>query len=606
MAAMSPLDLEYFAADTGWRRLATFGPALGLTGLGIWMMATALGGNGLTFAELGLLVLFAVTFGWIALAFWAAVIGFVLIAFGRHPVTLGRDPPADPDAVLTRRVAVLMPIYNEDTDRVFAGMLATYRSAERTRSARLFDFFVISDTTDPAIAKAEEAALDECLDLLGSEARLFYRRRPQNVGRKAGNIAEWVGAHGEDYESMIVLDADSVMTGEAMVRLAALMEANPRTGIIQTLTVPASRETLFARALQFASRLYGPVIATGQSFWQLGHANYFGHNAIIRVKPFAEHCMLPKLPGAPPLGGEILSHDFVEAAFIRRAGWYVWLLPELEGSFEQVPSNLVDYAARDRRWVQGNLQHLRLMRAAGHWIGRLHLGMGVMAFAAAPLWFLLLVLTSGVVIHGSVVGHTYFPPERVLFPIWPDYRPEMTYALLYVTAAVLLGPKLLALLLALADAPTRRAFGGAASLIGSTIVELVFSVLVAPVLMMLHTRFIATILSGSSVGWGPQPRTDQAVTWRMAAGRHWVHTLTGIVWAALMYRFAPDFLPWVMPVVLGLALSIPVNVVSSRAAIGRCAGRLGLFRTPEETRPPQELVVARAMPRRSTFPADGG
>ena len=601
---MSRLDLESHAGSTGWRRLVTFVPALALTGLGVWMMATALGGNGLTWAEIGLLVLFAITFGWIALSFWAAVLGFVLMALGRHPVTLARVPPGDPTAQLTRRVAVLMPIYNEDTDRVFAGMLATYRSVERTRSARLFDFFVISDTTDPEIGKAEEAALDECIDLLGSEARLFYRRRPQNIGRKAGNIADWVRAHGAIYESMIVLDADSVMTGEAMITLAALMEANPRTGIIQTLTVPASRETLFARALQFASRLYGPVLATGQSFWQLGHANYFGHNAIIRVKPFAEHCMLPKLPGAPPLGGEILSHDFVEAAFIRRAGWYVWLLPELAGSFEQVPSNLIDYAARDRRWVQGNLQHLRLMGAARHWVGRLHLGMGVMAFAAAPLWFLLLLLTSGVVVHEAVVGHAYFPAERVLFPIWPDYRPEMTYALLYLTGAVLLGPKLLSLVLALAHAPSRRAFGGGAAMTGSALVELAFSVLVAPVLMMLHTRFIATILSGSSVGWGPQPRTDQAVTWATAFERHWLHTLTGLVWAGLMYRFAPDFLPWVLPVVLGLALSIPVNVISSRASVGRLARRVGVFRTPEETRPPQELVFASAVPRRSTFPAD--
>lgn len=610
MAAMKSLDLERFARRTAWRRIVMFGPAALIAGIGTWLMTRALSGNGLSHPEMGVLALFIVTFGWISVSFSAAVIGFVLCLLRRHPVTL--EPLRAPYAVgrrLSARVGIVMPIYNEDTRRVFAGLLSTYRSVQATGAAAAFDFHVISDTTDAAIGRMEEEVWADSLRQLGPDARLFYRRRAANIGRKAGNIADWVHHHGANYECMIVLDADSVMSGATIVSLAALMEDNPRTGIIQTLPIPASRETLFARVLQFASRLYGPILAAGQSFWQVGDANYIGHNAIIRIRPFAEHCELPRLAGRPPLGGEILSHDFVEAAFIRRAGWYVWLLPELGGSFEEVPSNLVDYAARDRRWVQGNLQHLWIIGPARRWVGRAHLGMGVLAFATSPLWLLLLLLSTLVVIREAVVGHAYFPTERTLFPIWPDYRSAETFALLGLTLVILLLPKVLALLLACLRRREREAFGGAGRLVASAFAELAFSVLLAPVMMLLHTTFILAILTGRSVGWGAQPRDDQTVSWSTAARRHGPHTAIGLAWAGVMIWFAPDFLPWIAPVVLGLMLAIPVNVLSSRARIGRGARDLGLFRTPEETAPPVELHALRdALHRRDAnaarLPAD--
>ena len=163
---------------------------------------------------------------------------------------------------------------------------------------------------------------------------------------------------------MVVLDADSVMTGRTLVELVRTMEANPRVGLIQTVPIPARRDTLFGRLVQFAASLYSPMLATGQSFWHTDAANYWGHNAIVRIRPFVEHCTLPVLPGAPPLGGPLLSHDFVEAALMRRAGWGVYLLPSIGGSYEEVPANILDYAKRDRRWTQGSLQHLRLLRDA--------------------------------------------------------------------------------------------------------------------------------------------------------------------------------------------------------------------------------------------------
>ena len=138
---------------------------------------------------------------------------------------------------------------------------------------------------------------------------------PTNIGRKAGNIAEFVRNWGGAYDYMIVLDADSIMSGQSLVTLAQTMDAHPTVGIIQTLPLLAGRETLFARLLQFAVRVSGPMFGSGLTFWQLGESNYWGHNAIIRMRAFADHCSLPRLPGSPPFGGEIMSHDIVEAAF---------------------------------------------------------------------------------------------------------------------------------------------------------------------------------------------------------------------------------------------------------------------------------------------------
>ena len=332
--------------------------------------------------------------------------------------------------------------------------------------------------------------------------RLFYRRREANVGKKAGNIAEWIQTRGADYAHMIILDADSTMDGNTVVRLAALMEANPRTGIIQTHIVPAGRETLFARALQFSTRMTGAVLAMGTSFWQMGEANYYGHNAILRVSAFAACCRLPVLSGPPPLGGEILSHDFVEAAYLRRGGWHCWMLPELRGSYEEVPTNLLDYAVRDRRWVQGNLQHARLIGERGlHWMSRLHLGMGIFAYLASPLWLLMLLLSSSLVVDHTLTGDVYFGPTRSLFPIWPQIRWPEIHGLLALTGVLLFGPKLLALALRLWSRRNARRFGGRASLIVSFLGEIALTTLLAPVMMLFHTTFVLRILAGNAVGW---------------------------------------------------------------------------------------------------------
>jgi membrane glycosyltransferase len=587
---MSELPANPDALRTGWRRLLLFGPALATVTAGVVLMAQVLGTNAFSAAEAGILLVFAASFGWITLSFWAALIGLGLRMLRREPLTLKRAQVEGALPPLATRTAVVMPIYSEDTRRVFAGLAATYRSLAATGRLASFDFFVLSDTTNPDIWVAEEAFWRDACEDLDAAGRLFYRRRSENTGRKAGNIADWVRSWGGAYEGMVVLDADSVMAGETLVRLAAALEADPRAGIVQTLPLAANRETLFARALQFATRLYGPPLASGHAFWQAGESNYFGHNAIIRTRAFAVCCGLPKLPGAAPLGGEILSHDFVEAAFIRRGGWRVWMLPDLRGSWEEVPSNLIDYAVRDRRWAQGNLQHARLVGARGlHWVSRLHLVMGVLAFVASPLWLLLLLLSSGVVVAQAVTGHSYFLPGYSLFPVWPEYRPVQTYALLAMTLVILFLPKLLAIVLTLARREERRAFGGAGRLFAGALAELLFSVLLAPVMMLFHSTFVLTVLLGRTVGWGAQPRDDRGVDWADATRRHAAHSAIGAVWAGMILWFAPAFLPWVAPVVVGMLLAIPLNVLSSRVTAGRAARRLGLFLTPEEVAPPAEL-----------------
>jgi len=482
-----------------------------------------------------LLGLFVLVMSWECFVVWQLCLGFASWLAGPRTLTDLERRAAEIELVATglSRTAVLIPVYDEDADAVFAGVRVMARSIRATGAVDDIDIHVLSDTRDPDVAAAEERAYAAFSSWAAEGGtpypRVHYRRRAQNVGRKAGNIAEWMERCGDAYDFMIVLDADSLLSGDTMVRLAALMEANPRTGLIQTHIVPAGRETLFARALQFSSRMTGVVLSMGNSFWQNSEANYFGHNAILRVAAFAECCRLPVLSGRPPLGGEILSHDFVEAAFLRRGGWYCWLLPELRGSYEELPSNLLDYAVRDRRWMQGNLQHARLISQRGlHWMSRLHFGMGIFAYVASPLWLAMLMLSSAMVVDHRITGDIYFGPTRSLFPLWPQYHWPEIHGLLGMTLALLLGPKLLALTLRLWSTRGARRFGGRLAMTTSFLVETAFSTLLAPVMMLFHTTFLIRILAGNAVGWPPQARGDRGMDWRQALQRHIGHVLFGV------------------------------------------------------------------------------
>ena len=577
--------------DARLRRALFFGLTLATSWFASLLMLDILEANGLTLLERAGLVLFFALFTWISGAFWTAVVGFVVRAAGGDPAVL--SPESVRGRPLHTRTAIVMPVCNEDPARVAAGIDAIWSSLAAEPEQHAFDLFILSDTRRPEIAAAEERVWRELVARHGAAGRIFYRRRRNNTGRKAGNIADFVRSWGGAYEFMIVLDADSVMPGRTLVTLARLMEAHPRVGIIQTLPMPAGRETLFARLVQFAARLNGPMLASGLAFWQLGESNYWGHNAILRVRPFAECCALPRLPGAPPLGGEVLSHDFVEAAFMRRAGYEVWLVPDVGESWEEVPSNVVDFAARDRRWAQGNLQHMKVLPLRGlHWLSRIHLLTGIASYVTSPAWLAVLVLSSILTCMAAIRGHQYFEPGAyMLFPNWPESRAGEIVSLLTVTIVVLLLPKLLGATLALTDRYLRRGFGGARRLLQSLLIEQLFSMLLAPSMMVFHTTFVVRTLLGYPVNWDAQPRDDRGVTYAEAFARHKWHVLLGIAWGTTILLTAPQFIWWMLPVLAGLLISVPLTVWTSRKDLGQLARRRGLLLTPEETASPPELAA---------------
>jgi membrane glycosyltransferase len=577
------------------RRALFFGLTFVSATLASLLMLDILNANGLTLAEHLALPLFFVLFTWIAGAFWTAVAGFIIRLRGRDPAV------PHPDEVAGRpvqgRTALILCTYNEDFNLVAAGVDAIWTSLQREADQAKFDFFILSDTRKPEIAAQEEAGWKKLVKRHNARGRIFYRRREKNISRKAGNVADFVRTWGGGYDYMVVLDADSVMSGKAIVTLARLMDANPQVGLLQTLPSPAGRETLFARLQQFAARLNSQMLSSGLAFWQLSESNYWGHNAIMRVRVFANHCALPRLPGAEPFGGEILSHDFVEAALMRKAGYQVWMVPDLEGSWEQVPSNLIDFAARDRRWCQGNLQHLGVMPLKGlHWVSRIHMVTGVLAYVTSPLWLVVLILSSIVTCQEAIRGYEYFEPGTYsLFPSWPEYRTGEIAVLLAVTVVVLLMPKVLGAILALVHSKQRKAFGGTGNILKSLLAEQLFSMLLAPVMMIFHSSFVLQTLSGTVVRWDTQARDDRGITFGEALRRMKWHIIIGFVWGAVILAFAPRFIWWMAPVIAGLLLSVPLVMFTSRATIGHKLRERGYFLTPEETDTPVELVGIEAV-----------
>jgi len=570
------------------------GSVIGVALLLVEMMRT----NGLSVLEGLMLPLCIVLLVPIALSFWMALLGFVVELRGGDPLAIdASDARADGREALRERAlapgsrtAIVVPIYNEDPERVLAGLRATYASLRRTGCAEHFDFVLLSDSSDPQRWLEEELAMERFTTSLGGPGHVHYRHRPLNTEHKAGNIAEFCTRWGERYRYMIVFDADSVMSGKTLVRLVELMESHPRAGIIQVPPVPVNRRTLFGRLQQFAAGLYGPTWTAGLAWLQGGDGNYYGHNAIVRIAPFAENCRLPKLSGRAPLGGSILSHDFVEAALMRRAGYHVHLAVNLGGSFEESPPTLIDYAARDRRWCQGNLQHARLLGMPGlHPLSRAHLFLGVMAYVSAPLWILLLVLSSIEALRTELAPHEYFAAGGSLFPVWEISIEAKAKLLLALVVLLLFLPRALALLARLLEAQARRRFGGAGKLALSGLCECVFSTLLAPVLALMQARFVIGTLLGRSTGWGAQPRGDRSTPWGEALRRHAGTSVLGLVWSGVLWAVAPSLFWWMSPVLAGFVLAVPLSVFSSRASVGERARELGLFLTPEEVEPPAVL-----------------
>ena len=586
--SLSPDPLGHWHAVGSFRRVVLLGLVVAQTYIATNFMVAVLPYHGRQLLEIAMLILFAILFAWISGGFWTAIAGFALQLLGgdRYAITgtAGPDAPLEPGA----RAAVVMPIRNENVTRVFAGLRATFESVARSGELSRFDFFVLSDTSDPDTRVAEIGAWRSMCEEGGGLGRVFYRWRQHRIKRKSGNIADFCRRWGRNYRYMVVMDADSVMSGECLKRLLQLMEANPGAGIIQTLPRAAGRDTLYARVQQFAARLYGPLFTAGLHFWQLGESHYWGHNAIIRVAPFMRHCALRRLPGRGSLSGEILSHDFVEAALMRRAGWAVWIAYDLAGSYEEMPPNLIDELKRDRRWCQGNLMNFRLFLLKGlHVAHRAVFMSGVMAYVSGLLWLAFLVLSTALLAVHTLTVPQYFLQPYQLFPLWPEWHPEWAIALFGATAVLLFLPKLLSVLV-VAVRGARR-YGGTSRLAASLLGEILLSALLAPIRMLFHAQFVLLAFLGWKLQWKSPQRDDAETSWGEAVARHGPHTLLGVVWVGGVYWLNPSFLWWLLPVAGALIVSIPVSVYTSRASLGRRLRRAGLFVIPEELHPPPEI-----------------
>ena len=595
-----------------WLRLATRRRILlallviAQTAAASWSLARTFPLPELDYLQITILATFAILFSWISFSFWTNVAGFWTLWRGTKVID-GTTRGGFEDRPLRARTAILMPICDEEASRCFGAIEVMYRSLGETGHSDQFDFYILSDTGTPERQVEEEIHWAKVCRAVNGFGRIFYRRRRVNIKRKSGNIADFLRRWSRPYEYMIVLDADSLMTGNALVRLAGKMQASPQVGIIQTIPVIVNGESLFARMQQFASRVYGPLFSASLRFWQLGESYYWGHNAIIRIEPFLKHCGLARLPGQAPLGGEILSHDFVEAALMGRAGHEVWLALDVPGSYEESPPSLLDELKRDRRWCQGNLQHLRLLLSDGIKTGhRAILAMGIMAYVSALLWAGFLALSSVQLATESLVAPNYFSSQPSLFPTWPQWHPEWAIALASTTALLLFLPKFLSFLL-IGKCGEAKRFGGVIALGVSILFEVILSTLLAPLRMWFHSKFVLLTLIGRPIRWNAQQRTGNGTGWREAARAHGVATLFACGWIAGIYWLGSAVFLWLLPVAIPLLLSIPLSVYSSRASLGRALRRCRLFQIPEERFPPLVLDELRAhldKPETSKFPVD--
>lgn len=535
------------------------------------LFAATLATDGLAVLDGLLIVLFGLLLATISWSFWSATFGLIdALLHRRERWTIDPDVEAAPLA----KTAILMPVYNECPNDVFANVEAIRRSVQWTGQSAAFDIFVLSDTTNPDTWIREELAWARSTHRQ-NDVRVYYRRRQKNVERKAGNIADFCRRWGHAYEQMVVLDADSVMSGETLVTMVRRMMNDDEIGILQAPPRPVGCDSLFARLQQFSAATYSKPFLRGFARWTGDDGNYWGHNAIIRVDAFLNHCGLPKLPGKEPLGGEILSHDFVEAALMRRAGYKVLVADDLDGSYEQCPTGLDQYARRDHRWCQGNLQHARLLSAEGFaWPSRLHLLMGVLSYVSSPLWLLFLV--------GGILATSSSPGAMI--------KGNISLGLFVVSMVMLLLPKAYGVGLAIADERQREAQGGAVRILASMCLETIASVLLAPVLMLYHSRFVSSVLSGKRVTWSTASRDDHAVTWPEAARSVWWAPAAGVALAATAALVAPETLVWLSPIIAGLLLAIPFVWASCRPDLGRWLRDRGLLLVREETTPPIVIV----------------
>ena len=574
---------------TLFTRIGTAGFTLVVTAAFAWGLHGALSSVTTALLLAVLIILSSVCFAWVAFGSATALAGVFGIVRSGGFDTL-ELPAGTPE--LRKKTALLFPVYHEDPARIAACIEAMAEQLWALGRADAFDFFVISDTRTEGDRLIEYAVFTTLHHKLASNRPVYYRNRPDNAGKKAGNIKEWISRFGGGYDHFVVFDADSLMSGSAVVRLSAAMEQNDSVGLIQTVPRLVGGQTIFARLQQFATGFYGPLVASGYAMLQGSSGNYWGHNAIIRTKAFAECAGLPKLPGVAPLGGYIQSHDFVEAALLRRSGWGVHMVTSMRGSYEGCPPAFGELAARDRRWMQGNLQHCRILGAHGFsFLSRLHLGLGAFAYLASGLWAAASLVGLWLTYRAWAQVPDYFPGPDTLFPVWPTYNSEAALNVLIATLVIVFLPKFLGLALALTARNTTR-YRSKIRVFFGWIFEVVLSTLLAPVMMLTQLRSLAEILAGKDSGWNAQQRDGQSVTLRGALRWHRWHVVVGALLAVVSLTISWHVALWMSPILLGLILSPVLNWWTAKPA-GRLLG--GLLATDEDGMPPaiEEAAIGR-------------
>jgi len=481
--------------------------------------------------------------------------------------------------------AIVIPVYNEKVSAVFARLHVMHDVLRSLGALARFQFFVLSDTTDDEKVLEEKFAWARMVTTNGAADRVFYRRRKISLNRKSGNIADFCRRWGSQYRYMICLDADSLMSASTLVELVRRMEENHRIGILQTVPQAINGQTIWSRLQQFSMSLYGPIFAAGANFWQQEESNFWGHNAIIRLAPFIQHCALPELPGRSAIGRRPMSHDFVEAALMRRAGWEVHLAEDLGGSYEETPPNVVEHLKRDRRWCQGNLQHWPLALARGFKpVTRFHFLHGIFSFLASPLLVLVIVL-------GFLKNLTAAPMSDG--PFAAAAREQIALVLFSFTMLLLLLPKFLAIALALRRGRAAD-FGGAWKMMASALLEMTLSILIAPVFLFFHAKFVLFSLLGKKVEWHAQQRgCGEGDAWREAAQVFGLTTLLGLGAGALTWWLTPGYFLWLLPIVLGWLLAIPLVALVGDVRTGVSLRKAGWFLAPSEVVPSNEVHALR-------------
>lgn len=579
-------------ANPAWRVFAFFTVAVLLTGVVSAIFADLLWRTGWSTSRTVLLVLFVILFFLAAVGCTHGIFGFILRRFNeRARITQLKEYRGQ--SIAGTSTALIFPIYNENVVRVLEGVRATYESLKQTGELERFDIFILSDSTSPDKWIEEERRWSDLVRELGALGRIYYRRRFSNEGKKSGNVRDFLNSWGRRYRYFVCFDADSVMCGKTLVDLVKMMEVHPEVGLIQTVPALVNAESLFGRIQQFANRFYAPIFITGLNFWAQSFGNYWGHNAIIRTEPFMQYCDLPQLPGRKPFGGQILSHDFVEAALMLRENWQVWLAYDLEGSYEEAPQGLIENAQRDRRWCQGNLQHGLVLFAKGlRGISRMHLLLGIFGYLSGPLW-LAFLLTFSWIRWGDLLSNLTPLPVRSSLSYLTLNATAHAFLVFIVCMTVIMLPKFLALVDLLFDSKRRREFGGMIAAAMSVVGETLFSTLHAPLQMLWHTRFVITISLGMGVSWGTQNRDADGTEWLYAVRRHWGHILVGGIWGGLVLWLDEITFWWFLPVLLGMFISIPLSVLTSRSNWGKRARQARLFLVPEEVAPAAEIVNLR-------------